>query len=154
MPTNRFAGRVPFPPPLSFALAIFLGWLLQRTFSTSFVPVALAPLLGGTVVVAGIVLAALSLREFRRFQTSLRPDRPSTTVVQTGPYRYSRNPMYVSLASLQLGVAIWLNNLWILLMLIPAIAITSVIIAKEERYLEGHLGPAYTRYRASVRRWL
>jgi protein-S-isoprenylcysteine O-methyltransferase Ste14 len=106
------------------------------------------------VVVAGVVLAALSVREFRRFQTSLRPDQPSTAVVQTGPYRYSRNPMYVAMAAVQLGVAIWLNNFWILLMLIPAIVTTSVIIAKEERYLEGQLGTEYTRYRASVRRWL
>jgi protein-S-isoprenylcysteine O-methyltransferase Ste14 len=62
--------------------------------------------------------------------------------------------MYVSMATVQVGVAIWLNNFWILLMLIPAIVTTSVIIAGEERYLEGHLGTAYTRYRASVRRWL
>lgn len=154
MPTNRFSGRAPFPPPLSFAFAILLGWLLQRRLSISFVPIALAPLLGGTVVVAGVVLAVLSVREFRRFQTSLRPDRPSTAVVQTGPYRYSRNPMYVAMAAVQLGVAICLDNFWILLMLIPAIVTTSVIIAKEERYLEGQLGTAYTRYRASVRRWL
>jgi protein-S-isoprenylcysteine O-methyltransferase Ste14 len=62
--------------------------------------------------------------------------------------------MYVALAAVQLGVAIWLDNLWILLMLVPAVLATSVIIAKEERYLEGQLGTAYTRYRASVRRWL
>jgi protein-S-isoprenylcysteine O-methyltransferase Ste14 len=135
-------------------LAILLGWLLQRRLKISFVPTAFAPQLGGIVVVAGVVLAALSVREFRRFQTSFRPDRPSTAVVQTGPYRYSRNPMYVALAAVQLGVAIWLDNLWILLMLVPAVLVTSVIIAKEERYLEGQLGTAYTRYRASVRRWL
>lgn len=151
---NRFSGRVPFPPPLSFVVAISLGWLLQRRFGISFVPTAFAPLLGGIVVAAGVVLTSLSVREFRRFQTSLRPDRPSTAVVQTGPYRYSRNPMYVSMVSVQLGVAIWLNNFWILLMLIPAIVVTSVIIEKEERYLDTHLGTEYTSYRASVRRWL
>jgi protein-S-isoprenylcysteine O-methyltransferase Ste14 len=62
--------------------------------------------------------------------------------------------MYVALAVVQLGVAVWLNNLWILLMLIPAIVVTSVIIVREERYLETHLGGAYTRYKGSVRRWL
>jgi protein-S-isoprenylcysteine O-methyltransferase Ste14 len=154
MLANRFSGRAPFPPPLVFVLAISIGWFLQQRVRISFVPDAFAPLLGGAVVVAGVVLAALSVREFRRFQTSLRPDRPSTAVVQTGPYRYSRNPMYVSMATVQLGVAIWLNNLWVLLMLIPAIVTTSAIIAREERYLEEHLGTAYTRYRASVRRWL
>jgi protein-S-isoprenylcysteine O-methyltransferase Ste14 len=154
MPTNRFSGRTPFPPPLVFALAIWLGWFLQRRLTISFVPTAFVPLLGGLVVVAGVVLALLSVREFRRFQTSPRPDRPSTAVVQTGPYRYSRNPMYIALAAVQFGVAIWLNNLWIFLMLAPAILATSVIIAKEERYLEGQLGAAYVRYRASVRRWL
>jgi protein-S-isoprenylcysteine O-methyltransferase Ste14 len=151
---NRFSGRAPFPPPLSFVLAIFLGWLLQRRLGISFVPSQFAPLLGGIVVAAGVALGALSVREFRRFQTSLRPDRPSTAVVQTGPYRYSRNPMYVAMAAVQLGVAIWLNNFWILLMLIPAIVVTSVIIRKEERYLDGQLGTEYTSYRASVRRWV
>ncbi len=62
--------------------------------------------------------------------------------------------MYVAMAAVQLGVAIWLDNPWILLMLIPAIVTTSVIIAKEERYLEEQLGTVYTRYKASVRRWL
>ena len=151
---NRFSGRAPFPPPLVFALAILLGWLLQRRLTISFVPTAFAHQLGGIAVVAGVVLAMFSAREFRRFQTSLRPDRPSTAVVQTGPYRYSRNPMYIAMAAVQVGVAILLNNLWILLMLVPAIVTTSVIIAKEERYLEGQMGTAYTRYRASVRRWL
>ena len=154
MPTSRFSGRAAFPPPLVFVFAILIGWLLQHGLRLTFIPTAFAPLIGGVVVVAGVVLAILSVREFRRFQTSLRPDRPSTAVVQTGPYRYSRNPMYVSLTAVQLGVAILLNNLWICLMLIPAIVTTSVIIAKEERYLEGQLGTAYTRYRASVRRWL
>ena len=154
MPTNGFSGRAPFPPPLSFALAMLAGGLLQRGLKRMFfVPAAMAPL-GVLVVLAGIVLAVLSVREFRRYQTSLRPDRPSTAVVQTGPYRYSRNPMYVAMAVVQLGVAVWLNNLWILLMIIPAIVVTSVIIAREERYLEANLGGAYTRYRASVRRWL
>jgi protein-S-isoprenylcysteine O-methyltransferase Ste14 len=151
---SRFSGRAPFPPPLSFVLAIFLGWLLQRRLGISFVPTAFAPLLGGIVVAAGVALASLSVREFRRFRTSLRPDRPSTAVVQTGPYRYSRNPMYVAMAVVQLGMAIWLNNFWILLMLIPAIVATSVVIRKEERYLDTHLGTEYTSYRASVRRWL
>src|SRR5579863_387581 len=115
MPMDRFSGRTPFPPPLSFVLAIVLGWLLQRRLRIPFVPAAFAPVLGGVVVVAGVALASLSVREFRRFQTSLRPDRPSTAVVQTGPYRYSRNPMYVAMTAVQLGVAIWLNNFWILL---------------------------------------
>jgi len=151
---SRFAGRAPFPPPLSFVLAMLLGWLLQRRLGISFAPAGFAPLLGGIVVAAGVALALLSVREFRRFRTSLRPDRPSTAVVQTGPYRYSRNPMYVAMAAVQLGVAVWLNNFWILLMLIPAIVATSVVIRKEERYLDKHLGTEYTSYRASVRRWL
>ncbi len=127
---NRFSGRAPFPPPLVFVLAIALGWLLQRRLGISFVPTAFARLLGGVVVAAGVALAALSVREFRRFQTSLRPDRPST------------------------AVALWLNNFWILLMLIPAIVVTSVIIKKEERYLDKQLGTDYTSYRASDRRCL
>jgi len=62
--------------------------------------------------------------------------------------------MYVAMAVVQVGVAIWLNNFWILLMLIPAMVVTSVIVKREERYLDRHLGAEYTSYRASVRRWL
>jgi protein-S-isoprenylcysteine O-methyltransferase Ste14 len=75
--------------------------------------------------------------------------------VRTGPYRWSRNPIYLSFTLLHLGVAFWVNSLWLLVTLIPAVTLMSaVVIPREERYLETRFPSDYVAYRASVRRWL
>ena len=76
-------------------------------------------------------------------------------IVRTGRYRFSRNPIYLSLIVLLFGLAAWLDNLWLLLTLIPATAfIVVVIIPREERFLERHFHEQYSGYKATVRRWL
>jgi protein-S-isoprenylcysteine O-methyltransferase Ste14 len=82
-------------------------------------------------------------------------NRPTTTIVRTGPYRCSRNPIYLSFSLLQRGVAFWVNSLWLLGTLMPAVALMSfVVIPREEQYL----GPASRRttcpIRLPVRGWL
>jgi protein-S-isoprenylcysteine O-methyltransferase Ste14 len=75
--------------------------------------------------------------------------------VRTGPFRYSRNPIYLAFSLLHLGIAIWLNSLWLLATLVVAVALMDfVVIRKEERYLERRFGAEYLDYKASVRRWL
>jgi protein-S-isoprenylcysteine O-methyltransferase Ste14 len=72
-----------------------------------------------------------------------------------GPYRFSRNPIYLAFSLFQLGIAIWVNSAWLLATLVGAVAlIHSVVIPKEEQYLEGKFGEQYLDYKASVRRWL
>ena len=76
-------------------------------------------------------------------------------IVRTGSYRFSRNPIYLSFSLLQLGVACWVNSLWLLVSLIPAVALMSlVVIPREEHYLETRFLSDYLPYKASVRRWL
>ena len=76
-------------------------------------------------------------------------------IVHTGPYRWSRNPIYLSFSLLQLGVAYWVNSLWLLVTLILAVALMSfVVIPREEQYLETRFPSDYSPYKASVRRWL
>jgi protein-S-isoprenylcysteine O-methyltransferase Ste14 len=111
----------------------------------------LGPLFTGC---AGL-LFLLSLREFRAAGTSVRGSKRTTAIVRTGPYRFSRNPIYVSFILLVLGLSVWLNNLWLLVTLVPAVGfIRAVVIPREERFLERNFHEQYASYKASVRRWL
>ena len=85
----------------------------------------------------------------------MRGSQRSTAIVQSGPYRFSRNPIYVSFVLLVLGLSFWLDNLWLLVMLLPAICVISlVVIPREERFLERNFPDQYSGYKGTVRRWL
>jgi hypothetical protein len=96
----------------------------------------------------------LSYREFRRAGTSVQGSNRSTAIVQTGPYRFSRNPIYLAFILLVLGLSVWLNNLWLLVTLVPATGLMAVVIPREERFLERNFPGQYSSYKAAVRRWL
>jgi protein-S-isoprenylcysteine O-methyltransferase Ste14 len=82
-------------------------------------------------------------------------NRPTTTIVRSGTYHFSRNPIYLAFSLFQLGLALWVNSLTLLLTLIPAIALMSfVVIPREERYPETGFPSKYVSYKSSVRRWL
>ena len=141
-------------PPLIFLFAILLGIALNWGWSLPFRPSTLK-LLGPLVTLCAVLLFLLSFREFRRAGTSVRGSKRTTTIVRTGPYRFSRNPIYLSFILLVLGLSIWLNDLWLLIMLVPAVGfIAAVVIPREERFLERNLPDEYSSYKATVRRWL
>lgn len=153
-PTN--GGPLPglLRPPIVFLAAIVLAIVLNHVWVLSFVPSAVR-LLGPVAVVCAILLFLFSYREFRAAGTSVRGNKHSTAIVRTGPYRFSRNPIYLSFALLMLGLSVWLNDLWLLLTLVPAVAfIAAIVIPREERFLERNFHDEYLRYKASVRRWL
>jgi protein-S-isoprenylcysteine O-methyltransferase Ste14 len=101
------------------------------------------------------MLFLLSYREFRRAGTSVRGSERTSTIVRTGPYRFSRNPIYLAFILLVLGLSVWLNNPWLLVTLVPAVGIiAAVVIPREERFLERNFPDQYSSYRAVVRRWL
>jgi protein-S-isoprenylcysteine O-methyltransferase Ste14 len=140
-------------PPIIFLCAIVLGIVLNRVWPLHFMP-GNARLLGPFVTVCAIVLFLLSYREFRRAGTPVPGSRPSTAIVRTGPYRFSRNPIYLAFILLVLGLSFWLNNLWLLVTLVPAFAlIAMVVIPREERFLERNFDEQYSSYKARVRRW-
>jgi len=143
------------PPPLLYALVFIGGVLLQRVWPVQILPLSVGQAAGITCIVSGVTLAVWSIRTFWRAGTSVVPVRPSTAVVTGGPFRFTRNPMYVALALLYLGITFWLNMLWPLL-LFPVLLflVRTYVIAREERYLERKFGEEYLQYKSRVRRWL
>jgi protein-S-isoprenylcysteine O-methyltransferase Ste14 len=111
--------------------------------------------LGWVVIAGGLVLALSAVATFRRARTSMIPNRPATVLVTSGPYRFSRNPMYVSLILLYTGAALLANTWWPLALLpLVLLALYRSVIVREERYLAEAFAETYAQYRSRVRRWL
>jgi protein-S-isoprenylcysteine O-methyltransferase Ste14 len=114
----------------------------------------------GALIGAGVILMAVGLfisaiSTFRAAATPVPGNRPTTTIVRTGPYRFSRNPIYLAFSALQVGFALCVGSLWLLITLVPAWALMSFwVIPREERYLEARFSSEYLSYKSSVRRWL
>ncbi|MGE0649103.1 MAG: isoprenylcysteine carboxylmethyltransferase family protein [Alphaproteobacteria bacterium] len=146
-------------PPLLYLGAVALGFALDAVLPLRFAPSGLGDGLqyglGGALIVLALAILTAAARQFRRVNTSLPTNRPTTALVTTGLYAYSRNPIYISLSLCQAGIAVAADRLWILLLLAPVLLVMRYgVIAREERYLEGKFGRAYTDYKARVRRWL
>lgn len=147
------ANRGVLRPPLVYAIAIGLGLLLESAWPMPLVPGA--RLLGGAAVLVAAALFLSAVRALRIAGTPVPGDRPTTAIVSRGPYRFSRNPIYLAFSLLQLGIAAWVDSLWLVITLVPAAALMSlVVIPREERYLERRFPSEYPAYRAAVRRWL
>jgi protein-S-isoprenylcysteine O-methyltransferase Ste14 len=144
------------PPPFIYLGALLLGLLLHLRFPVRFLPRSWARIfLGGLLVGTSFMLGSSAFREMRNAQTNVNPHEPSTTVVTSGPYQFTRNPIYVSLTLLYTGIAVLANALWAMLLL-PLVLITMRfgVIEREEQYLERKFGEQYLRYKSMVQRWL
>ena len=142
-------------PPLIYLAFLLAGVALDFIWPTSIGSRALRLVGGAVFVVAALAILASALRRFAAAGTPVEVYRPTTALVTEGPYRYSRNPIYLALTLGSAGVAFAANSLWALLLLVAAIAFVRYgVIAREERYLEQKFGQEYLRYKASVRRWL
>jgi protein-S-isoprenylcysteine O-methyltransferase Ste14 len=154
--------NVRFPPPFLFVAGMLAGLALDRWV----VPLSPTRLFGpgsrGVFVVAGWggVIAGLAvvfwaLGTFVRARTSAIPIRPARTLVVDGPYSFSRNPMYVGLTVLYIGLSLLIDTAWPIVLLPPVLGALYVwVIEPEERYLAGAFGLAYLEYQRTVRRWL
>jgi protein-S-isoprenylcysteine O-methyltransferase Ste14 len=143
------------PPPFIFLAGLAVGFGLETLLPGSSVPDALAWILGGVLLLAGLVLLFTFEREFQRKKTAANPWRPTTAIATDGPYRLTRNPAYVGMALVYLGIALLSQALWVLVPLPFVLAIIDRgVIAREERYLERKFGQEYLDYKARVRRWV
>lgn len=142
-------------PPFVFLGSIVLGLAVHRAWPARLVPPAISTPVGAVLTILAVGLFVAAVRTFRAAGTPVPGNRPTTAIVRTGPYRFSRNPIYLAFSLFQLGLAVWINSLGLLMTLIPAVALMAlVVIPREERYLEARFPPEYSSYRAAVRRWL
>ena len=142
------------PPPVIYLCAVIVGLILHFVWPVAIFS-AKTTWMGVTLVGLSLTLGFWGRNQFKKADTSIRPDQSTTAIIRTGPYGFSRNPLYLSIAILQAGIGVWANSLWILIMLVPALVVISRwVIAREERYLERKFGEEYLNYKASVRRWV
>ena len=143
------------PPPPLYMLALLLVLLLDRRAHVPFLPRGAARSLGWPLVGGGMALAAWFIRTMRGADTTMHINKPVSRVVQDGPFRFTRNPGYVSLTMLYAGIAVLRNALWAILLLpLVVYVIQREVIEREEGYLERTFGEEYLNYKARVRRWV
>jgi protein-S-isoprenylcysteine O-methyltransferase Ste14 len=143
------------PPPLIYAGALAAGLIVNRLYRVPFLPRGLTRVLGWPLIAGGLAIGLLGFREMKRADTNVDPREPTTAIVTAGPYRFTRNPLYLSMTLMYVGISALANALSAILLLPAVLAVMRRgVIEREERYLEGKFGDEYLSYKSRVRRWL
>ena len=143
------------PPPLTYLLTLVLGLVLDRKSHVPFLPRGVARILGWPLLGGGVLLNGWFNLTMRRADTPVDPRKPVSKLTTEGPFRYTRNPAYLSLTMVYAGIALLRNALWAVLLLpLVLFAIQHDQIEREERYLERTFGEEYLAYKERVRRWV
>ncbi len=143
------------PPPVIYFAFLLIGLGADALWPVAVLPQVARYAAGGAVIALSLALVISAFRQFRRHKTSFKPHEPSTALITEGPYRYSRNPMYLALSLLYAGLSIAADSPWTLALLAPLLIVMHYgVIIREERYLERKFGDDYRRYKSTARRWL
>lgn len=147
------------PPPLILLAAVVLAWVLDYILPMAWLPAAgLAnPLtwLGAAMMAGSLALAIWSIRLFRAARTNPEPWKPSKAIVASGPYRFTRNPMYLGMVLFLLGLSLAAGQEWgVVLTPVLWLAYDRLVVAREEKYLTKKFGAEYEALRTRTRRWL
>jgi len=142
-------------PPILFSTCLLAGWTAGRFHPLTLGPFPFRAPLTILLLVLPLALGSWALLTFRGHRTTPEPHGTPTAMVEDGPYRFTRNPMYLSLVILLTGFALLLDSLWVLV-LVPVLAalLDRLIIPGEEARLRGIFGEPYTGYTRRVRRWI
>ena len=145
---------VKLPPPITFAVPLIAGLLAGRWCPLP-LPASGSRIAGATFLIAGLAFGGWARMLFMRRGTTVLPFRPSSTLVAEGPLRFSRNPMYVAMTAIYIGISLLFRSVWPLLLL-PAVifVLHKTAIEREEAYLERRFGAEYRAYKSKVRRWI
>jgi protein-S-isoprenylcysteine O-methyltransferase Ste14 len=144
----------------AYPVAIFLGFLIPAVIADYFWPIWALDSWGRGLAflffaVPGGVFAYLTFPRFRDAGTTVNPYGNVSAIIRTGPFRFSRNPIYVGMCLMHLGVALGVGGLFAVSILVPVLLIMHYgVILREEEYLERKYGAEYLDYKAEVRRWL
>jgi protein-S-isoprenylcysteine O-methyltransferase Ste14 len=143
-------------PPIAWALAFAAGLAIDQLYPLRWIPATWSTVWIGVIVfAAGFALAIWAIVTFRKAGTRVETTKPTMAIVTQGPYRFTRNPIYLGMFLGRTGLAIGFDNLWILATLIPFYLVLRYgVVAREEAYLEHKFGDVYSDYKSRVRRWL
>jgi protein-S-isoprenylcysteine O-methyltransferase Ste14 len=142
-------------PPLVFIGALAAGLLLSWLAPLHNFATAPFKVVGALMGIFGTTVAFWGMYVFRRAGTNVRPDLPVNALVTSGPFRYSRNPFYVAMTVIYVGLTLYLGLLWPLVTLVPALIVVHWrIVRREEGFLENRFGDDYRAYKANVHRWI
>jgi len=144
---------VRLPPPVMVAAAIAAAWLLKHLLP---VPIgAPMPGAGALVILAALAVIGWSVMTMLRAGTDPRPDKPDAAMVESGPFRFSRNPIYLGFLLGATGMALLWGDVWGWVAVAACqIVLDRLVVAREEAYLTARFGAAYDAYRGRVRRWM
>ena len=146
--------RIAFPPPLAFAAALAATWLLSRYLPLGLLGRGVSGV-GGAVMVAGFALAASGALTFRRAGTNVNPYKPALGIVSQGPYRFTRNPMYLGMIVFTAGFGLTLATLWgPVVAVVLGVLLDIFVVRREEAYLSAKFGADYAALCDRTRRWL
>lgn len=145
---------LPFKPPLPFLAAIVGGVGLHHLRPIRVRPVGWAPLGIVLILLAGLVLT-WAMRAFRRKRTPLEPWKATRAIVDDGPFAFSRNPVYIAFAMIEVGFGVWSDKLAVVaLVMVPLAMVATMVVPREEAYLRRKFGAEYLDYCSRVRRWV
>lgn len=154
---EKDGAAVKIAPPLVYLGGVIIGVVLHPFVMA--LPIGLSPELRIATGVAGAVLGLVfmggAIGLFRRTGQDPKPWESTPEIVSTGVYRFTRNPMYVGMALLQIAIGVGLANWWIIILVpVVLVIVQATAVRHEEDYLERKFGDEYTRYKSSVRRWI
>ena len=142
-------------PPVIYAGAFGVGLILEGIVRTDVPGSVLRFGLGGLLLVLGFGLMGAALRAFRGAGTHVEVYLPATALVTTGPYRVTRNPIYIGMTLAYLGAGLLSDSLWVVVLVLPVLGVMHFgVVLREEAYLTAKFGDDYRRYTRSVRRWV
>lgn len=156
MAVDQDSARVRFPPPLIYLGMLAIGCALDFLLPWQVVlPTWVRGGAGAGLILAGVALSLAATGRFRRAHNDVRPWKSTTSIIDSGIYGFTRNPMYLGMLAAFLGLAAAMSSLGALLMAVPVmVIIRTYVIAREEAYLTAKFGAEYSAYCARVRRWI
>jgi protein-S-isoprenylcysteine O-methyltransferase Ste14 len=143
------------PPPLIFLSGLVLGGFVSWFYPFLILPDGFAGIFGNLLFLSGIGLIAIAFVQMRKAKTNIEPWKPTTAIIDSGLYGLSRNPIYLAMVLIYLGLSLLVNSVWLLIFLpLVLLVIHFGVIVREEKYLEGKFGEDYLDYKKRVRRWI
>lgn len=154
IPSKDNAGVIA-PAPILYGIAFAVGFAAEQIAPTQLLPFPVSAWLGFTFIAVAIAIVVSVFKALAQAHTAFDARKSTTQIVTTGAFRLSRNPTYLSLTLLLIGIAFVISSLWVLVSVVPAVVATQWgVILREERYLKAKFGEGYSSYASKVRRWL